>query len=442
MEKQKVIVIGSGISGLSIARMLSDNFDVQVVEKSGKAGGLIKCDRIEGNLFHRVGGHVFNSRNQTVLDWFWNHFDRTNEFLQATRNAKILLNDKLIGYPLENYLYQLPEKQVRVIINELIELAAKGNRKVTDYNNFKDFLIGNFGAELYKLYFGPYNSKIWNTDISQVPLEWLDGKLPMPLIKEVIISNVLKREENTMVHASFYYPKRNGSQFIIDRLAENQKIKVAYPVTDIKLLENKKLSINNSLTANLIVYCGDVRQLISIINTDDPALTEALKSVTDLQSNGTSNVLCETDENDISWLYLPEEKYKAHRIIYTGNFSDSNNEGTNRKTCVVEFSGEQDEKVMIDELKTLPGNLTPLAFNYEPNSYIIQDKETRSRIKKVKHELSKYNIYLLGRFAEWEYYNMDKCIESAMELNDLLNQYHIIEDDKFNLQYKSISAQA
>ena len=66
-----VIVIGSGISGLSIANILVENCKVEVLEKSSKIGGLIKCDRIEGNLFHRVGGHVFNSRNKKVTDWFW-----------------------------------------------------------------------------------------------------------------------------------------------------------------------------------------------------------------------------------------------------------------------------------------------------------------------------------------------------------------------------------
>ncbi len=27
----------------------------------------------------------------------------------------------------------------------------------------------------------------------------------------------------------------------------------------------------------------------------------------------------------------------------------------------------------------------------------------------------------LCRFGEWEYYNMDKCIEAAMELNETLS---------------------
>ncbi len=418
---KKATVIGSGISGLSISKMLSERYDVEILEQFNKAGGLIKCDRINGNLFHRVGGHVFNSKNQTVLNWFWKHFNRDQEFLQATRNAKILLNNRLIGYPLENYLYQLPENELKPIIEELIEMIAKGKSENTNYDNFKDFLIGNFGENLYRLYFGPYNSKIWNTDISKVPLEWLDGKLPMPKIKEVIVSNIIKKEETGMVHSLFYYPKRNGSQFIIDRLAEQQKINLSYIVSNIATSQNRLMINSDNITTDIIVYCGDVRKLKSIIDIKDAALNEALASVTDLPSNGTSNVLCETDANDISWLYLPEDKYKAHRIIYTGNFSDTNNEGTDRRTCVVEFSGKQDKEEMIKELQSLPGNLKPLAFNYEPNSYIIQDKQTRSKIENLKSHLAKYNIYLLGRFAEWEYYNMDKCIEAAMELSKRLN---------------------
>ncbi|RYE37123.1 MAG: UDP-galactopyranose mutase [Sphingobacteriaceae bacterium] len=414
---KKAIVIGSGISGLSISSMLSDRYEVQILERSDKAGGLIKCDRIDGNLFHRVGGHVFNSKDQSVLDWFWQHFNRDEEFLKATRNAKILLGGKLIGYPLENYLYQLPEHETRAIVDELIGMLINEKNKDEKYDNFKDFLIGNFGENLYRLYFGPYNSKIWHTDISKVPLEWLDGKLPMPQIKEVIISNIVKKEESTMVHASFYYPKVDGSQFIVNRLARHQNIKLACSVADITM-KNGLVSVNNGENeADVLVYCGDVRQLHNIIKTENSALKEALLSVADLPSNGTSNVLCETDENDISWLYLPEDQFKAHRIIYTGNFSDTNNEGSSRKTCVVEFSGKQDQEMMLEELKKLPGNLKPLAFNYEPNSYIIQHKETRNKIANLKNLLAQNNIYLLGRFAEWEYYNMDKAIEAAMDLN-------------------------
>jgi len=410
-----VIVVGSGISGLSIANMLAKNHKVAVLEKSSKIGGLIKCDRIKGNLFHRVGGHVFNSRNQKVTDWFWKYFDKENEFLKAKRNAKIDICSTTVGYPIENYIYQLPD-DVRVPI--LSEILDKINQNKIKYSNFKEFLIGNFGQTLYELYFEPYNKKIWNMNLDEIPLDWLQGKLPMPNLKEVVLSNMLRKEEDKMVHSSFYYPKEGGSQFIVNRLAEALDISVSYTVTSIEL-NNKKLSINHGdrITEKLI-YTGDIRNLHRVISINDNKLKNALLKARELKSNGTSNVLCEMDNNNMSWRYIPEHQFKAHRIIYTGNFSDTNNANLDKKTCVVEFSGKLDENLIIEELDKLPGNLRPIAFNYEPNSYIIHNKDTRKIINEIKNLLEEYNIYLLGRFAEWEYYNMDKCIESAMLMAD------------------------
>jgi len=416
---RKAIIIGSGISGLSIARMLSNRFEIEILEREKQIGGLIKCERINDNLFHKVGGHVFNSKNQTVLDWFWGHFNRDKEFLKAHRNAKILINNQLVGYPIENFLYQLPEAQLKPIIKELLQKLKYSSREFVDYGSFKEFLIGNFGQELYKLYFGPYNSKIWNTNLEKVPLAWLDGKLPMPNLDDIFLSNILRKGENSMVHSSFFYAKRGGSQFFINRLAKGLKINRSFTVSSIERISGSRLSINKGeRIADSVVFTGDVRQLHKIVKFEDYELRRAMLKVENLQSNGTSNVFCETDPSALSWLYLPETQFRAHRIIYTGNFSLTNNEGSKRQTCVVEFSGRQERSDMLEEIKKLPGNLKALSFNYEPNSYIIQDSNTRENIFKLKAKLKPYKVYLLGRFAEWEYYNMDKCIESALDLSE------------------------
>ncbi|MDQ3536558.1 MAG: UDP-galactopyranose mutase, partial [Bacteroidota bacterium] len=165
-------------------------------------------------------------------------------------------------------------------------------------------------------------------------------------------------------------------------------------------------------------YTGDVRNLAEIFEEGDESLFLLLDSVKNYKSNGTSNLFCETDDNDISWLYIPEPEYKAHRIIYTGNFSPTNNRGSNRKTCVVEFSGKCAFETMSEEVKKLPGNLVPISFNYEPNSYVIQDKDTKVKINQIKSHLKNKRIFTLGRFAEWEYYNMDMCIEKALAVSE------------------------
>lgn len=53
-----------------------------------------------------------------------------------------------------------------------------------------------------------------------MPLSWLEGKLPMPTLKEMIYNNMKHIEERDFVHSSFYYPQTGGSQFLADTLAK------------------------------------------------------------------------------------------------------------------------------------------------------------------------------------------------------------------------------
>lgn len=412
MQHIQSIIIGAGVSGLSSAQFLKEKgHETLILEKSSKAGGLIKCDIVKGHLFHRVGGHVFNTKIKEVEQWFWKQLDKDDEFISTKRNAGIFMNNLFLGYPLENSLYKFDEETIRYIFNELIDLDQAPTKS---FANFEDFLKGNFGNTLYELYFKPYNHKIWKTDLSKVALPWLDGKLPMPKQREIILSNILRKDEGNMVHSSFFYPKNNGSQFIADKLANGLAITFNQHIESLHY-ENKKWIINEQFQAENLVYTGDIRKLGDMITGLPTSVMKALQAVKNLRANGTSNLLCETDPTDHSWLYLPEASTPAHRIIYTGNFSDNNNPKGGRRSCTVEFSGYTPVEEMEKAIKKLPGNLKMLDHNYEPNSYVIQQHGDREKIIQIKEYLSSYQVFLVGRFAEWEYHNMDKAMESALQ---------------------------
>ena len=141
-----------------------------------------------------------------------------------------------------------------------------------------------------------------------------------------------------------------------------------------------------------------------------------------LRSNGTSNIFCTTDPTDLSWLYLPGPETRAHRIIYTGNFSPDNNAPGGRSTCVVEFSGYVDAHEMQRDIRQLPGNLEPLAHHHEANSYVIQDAGTRAKNRELRSVLQNTGFDISGRFAEWEYYNMDTAIGAVNALQRRLQK--------------------
>ena len=414
---KSVAIIGAGISGLSIAQLLKEKFKITVFESTEKQGGLIKCDRINGNLYHVVGGHVFNSNNNEVLDWFWSFFNREREFIKTKRNAVVYLN-RPVGYPIENHIYELDEDFVKKIIHDLI--TAKSNEK--EFKNFEDFLYHRFGKTLYELYFKPYNSKIWKRDLTKIPMGWLKGKLPMPTVEQILYDNIKREKEQNMVHSSFYYAKNNGSQFIADRLAEGIKINCNVPITNIQRnITDDGWILNEKYDCDFVIYTGNIKNLTKILLSNNIPNTY-YKEIEDLEYHGTTTVLCEIDNNPYSWIYLPDKSYNAHRIICTGNFSDTNN-AAGKISATIEFTDYISKEEILNDLTKLPFNPKYIDHRFTEFTYPIQNSDTRELIKNIKVDIKPKNFFLLGRFAEWEYYNMDKCIESAMQLSHQIIEY-------------------
>ena len=75
IKDKTIAIIGGGISGLASGQILKKGAIVSIFEKE-KIGGLISCTLENGNLFHRVGGHVFNTKNPEISKWFWEFFKR------------------------------------------------------------------------------------------------------------------------------------------------------------------------------------------------------------------------------------------------------------------------------------------------------------------------------------------------------------------------------
>lgn len=404
-------IIGAGVSGLASAHVLSDRFDVTVYEKAERPGGLIRCEYVDGVLYHLVGGHVFNSRRKDVLEWFWRRFDQVGSFTKAVRKAVVALDRGVfVDYPIENHLYQMPKAMADAVIRDLLRIAAEG---YGEPRNFDEFLQKRFGATLYREYFRPYNRKIWQCPLSSIPLDWLDGKLPMPTVEEIMSANILRSQEMNMVHSTFNYPLRGGSQFIADTLAKGLKIVYNAPVQRLQRREDGSWLVDGT-PYDLVVFCGNIRQLPDMLRGSVSLGAGLEQDILSLQAHGTTSVLCEVDANPYSWIYLPSEACASHRMICTGNFSPYNAPGE-KHTATVEFTGQVDKDAILEQLKCIPYAPRYMAHHYEPCTYPIQNGNTRQCVQAAKRLLAPIGLHLIGRFAEWEYYNMDAAIGAAMD---------------------------
>lgn len=416
----KIAIIGAGISGLSIAYFLKRNNKITVYEGEGQPGGLIKCEDINGSLFHTCGGHVFNSKRKDVLEFFWAIFQQNRDFVKAERNSVVYMeNIGEIPYPIENNIFHFGDTTQKNIISDWIHLS----HETCFPDNFEDFLRGRFGETLYSIYFKPYNEKVWRQDLKSVPISWLEGKLPMPTVEEMIFNNVNKVKEKSFVHSTFWYEKNGGSQFIADTLAKDLNIRYSCPVECMVYDSKSDCWIINDEKYEKVVFCGNIKQMIHIVQGID--LSNYYDKIDALKFHGTTSVFCEIDKNPYSWIYQPSANHRSHRIICTGNFAKSNNSiniPKNRITATIEFTDEIAYDDICENLRKIPYNPTYICHKYNKYTYPIQDVDTRGIIKEIKNKLANKGMFFTGRFADWEYYNMDAAMGSAMDLCKTINK--------------------
>lgn len=414
----KTAIVGAGISGLTIAQLIKDRDDVTLYESQSRPGGLCKCDYVDGNLFHLSGGHCFNSKDENVIQWFWRFFSHQKKsFSKVKRNAAVCLADRSeVQYPIENHLYQLPLPLQKAVVKDLL---AVREMQLGEPKTFDQFLKQRFGQTLYDVYFEPYNRKIWQKELKDVPLEWLAGKLPMPSVEDILLANFNHEDEEIMVHSSFYVSKCGGSQFLIDHLSKGLNISCDHPVTSIRRVGNKWYIDKEPYER--VIFCGNSTCLADVITGLD---TSPLQGLHALEYHGTTSVLCYMEQNPYTWIYMPSSEHKSHRIICTGNYWHGNN-ASERLTGIVEFSEKMSRNEIEHQLSLIPYSPQYIAHHYEECTYPMQNSETRKLVEEAKRLLEPNEFYLLGRFAEWEYYNMDAAIGAAINLNERLKQWNV-----------------
>jgi len=231
-----------------------------------------------------------------------------------------------------------------------------------------------------------------------------------------IFNNIFHVKEQSFVHSSFYYPKKGGSQFIADTLSAGLNIRYGMKIDRIEK-RNQKYHIGDEYF-DRVVFCGNIKQLPSLLAgaVDISGFTTDIEN---LEYHGTTSVFCEIEKNPYSWIYMPNKAHESHRIICTGNFSPSNN-AEGKMTGTIEFTDYISEEDIKNNLFRIPMSPKYITHHYEKYTYPIQDKNTRQMINTLKTFLNDNQVYLCGRFAEWEYANMDVCIGNAINLYKIL----------------------
>lgn len=404
----KIGIIGAGISGMSIARLLKDDFEVEILEKFNNVGGIARTKDVGGKPYHINGGHCFNSKFDDVLDFVFNTVLDKDKWNYLPRKAEILFKNNWVTYPIEFSIKEIDSFDTSLAFQITKEMF---NASYEKGKNLEEWFINHFGLTLAKEYFIPYNTKIWGIAPKNMDNVWIEDekqmKLPVPT-KESFYKSLVGKITDKMSHAAFYYPKTNNQNTFIEAIGEGVDILTNYDVKDITK-ENNQWIVNGEKKYDILINTSPL-DLIPQILKNIPI--KALSCFNKLKYNKVTNIFWETDGSlDITWGYIPDPSIGFHRISNTGSIVQPKG-----NFCTTEAIGEIPYDRLVEEGQKIPFLKKPLDYNVTEHAYVFFDLNyTQAKAGAISY-LDSLGIYSHGRFGEWEYYNMDVCIKRSIDL--------------------------
>jgi len=402
----KIAVIGAGISGLAFAKyakVKNENVQVKVFEKSGGIGGIAKVKDIASKIpYHMVGGHCFNSKFPHVMDFVFKHVLPESEWRKVNRQASILFKGNSIGYPIEYSIKDIFKFDEQLALNIVKDFYSASKEPAT---NLADWFKNNFGTTLANEYFIPYNRKIWGTEPCDMTANWVADKLPMPNDLE-ILKGLIGSGQDSMPHSSFYYPNSGTQNTFIAALAEGLEIELNSNISEI--IENSDGTYKiGSDTFDHVVYTGPLDKVHEVV----PVAENIEQAISKLRYNKITTMIWKSKPTADTWTYIPGNESLFHRMIHVGNFIKSEqNYSITEAVGVVSYDDMVASGQQIDML------VEPMDYNVSERAYVVFDKNVTASKDEIFKFFNKKNVHLLGRFGEWEYYNMDICIKKGMDL--------------------------
>lgn len=407
---KKVLILGAGVTGLSMGQLLHGEFDVTILEKDTQIGGIAKTKQVDGITYHMVGGHCFNSKYEDIMSYVFELLPNEN-WHKIHRFSTINLGKYEVNYPIEYSVKQIYNQEPELAYKITVDFLSS----IDDcrYLNLEEWFRKKFGNALCELYFLPYNTKIWGKNPKNMSHEWVQDKLPIPN-KETFFSSLMCSQTDNMPHSQFYYPNSNNQKSLIDALAKDLDIKCNEEIKSIEKTPSGWI-VNKKYVADILISTIPLNILPSYI---DGAPELILNYAHRLKYNKVSNVLWKSHSTNKTWTYQPSADSLFHRYIHIGSFFKPA-----RNYTITESIGERSYDEMVECGRKDPFLIAPLDYNVSDHAYVVYDEHRDNAVKSIQEYLDNIGIISIGRFGQWEYFNMDLCIKQSIDTyNKIMNK--------------------
>ena len=314
----KTAILGGGLTGLTLGYLMKQQeINFEILEKNQECGGLMRTLRHNGFDFDYCGSHVIFSKNTEVLDFMLDLLGQNK--VRNRRNTKILYKGRLMKYPFENGLSDLPkEENFECLYCFIQNMIRKERGELGKPNNLKEWFSYTFGEAIAEKYLMPYNEKIWKYPPERMSLDWVE-RIPSPPMEDVIKSSLGISTEGYIHQLHFYYPKVGGIQALTKSLENKIGASV---VTNFEVAKisgtNGKWIISDGNQERLYEKIISTIPIQSLVKATDD-LKKIKEAANDLKYNSLITVMMGLRRKlnkNLSWLYIPDRKIRRRGQVF------------------------------------------------------------------------------------------------------------------------------
>ncbi|CZV99867.1 MULTISPECIES: UDP-galactopyranose mutase [Enterobacteriaceae] len=172
-----VAIVGAGISGAVIARLLAEQGISSVVfDKRSHIAGNCHSERDPQTnvMLHVYGPHIFHTDDKEV----WDFVNAYSEFMPYTNRVKAVYKGNVYLLPVNLHtINQFFNKTLRPDEARAF-IESKADKSIVDPQNFEEQAISMIGRELYEAFFKGYTRKQWGVEPTELPASILK-RLPL-----------------------------------------------------------------------------------------------------------------------------------------------------------------------------------------------------------------------------------------------------------------------
>ena len=408
-----ILIIGAGITGLSLASFLeTDNY--LIVDKDSEVGGYCKTT-IRNGFVWDYSGHFFHFNNQQIKDYVLENIEC--DIKTVKKKSHISYKDRYIDFPFQNNIHQLPTNE---FIECLYDLYHRGNDKV---NTFTDYVVNTLGHSICDKFIIPYNQKLYACDLNNLDYDAMGRFFPKPTMFEDLLSELRNNKKTESYNDTFIYPTGGSIEFVksLYKRVNEKNVMLNTKIIGIDL-ENKIVQTNNGYI-----------KFNKLVNTMpfDTFMELTGKKVDHLSSNKVVVFNLGFDlptDIESNWVYYPGDEI-FYRVGFYNNIFN-----TDRMSLYVEIGMKKNDEVIEgDLLKKILEDLIKVGVVTNHTlvdhqmiimnpAYVHITKES----KEIYNDWCKKNnpsgLFSIGRYGSWTYCSIeDNIIESKKILKYINN---------------------